>query len=31
MICKNRPPACEKFTRASIRMPASLSDGKQET
>src|SRR6266478_8377640 len=28
MICKNRPPAYEKFTRTSTKKQASLNDGK---
>src|ERR1700747_3683964 len=30
MICKKRPPACEKFTRASTKIQSSISDGKQK-
>jgi hypothetical protein len=30
MICKDRPPAREKFTRASTKMKASLSDAKSK-
>jgi hypothetical protein len=30
MICKDRPPAHEKFTRASTKMKAPLSDAKSK-